>query len=102
MPDQPDIQQRIADIHAAHEWSPDEPYEGWGQCECDARWLKPSEHHTHVAEVLVSELGITREWALTGGAWQKVMSEAAAKDKAARWPESFGVASRFVTQWQDE
>lgn len=69
---------------------------GWNSYDAD-------DWRLHVAKVLVSELGITAEWALTsGGGRQKTMSERSAREKAKRWPEAFGVASRYVTRWVDQ
>lgn len=60
------------------------------------------DHYWPMVDEFMTQASIRREWALTRGAGQVVMSEAAARDKAERWPESFGVASRYVTQWSDE
>lgn len=117
----PDLQQRIADLMRTHRFerhseSRDGYFAWWGHCtgcafESDRRnsnyvgWeldMRDDEAR-HVAEVLVSELGITAEWALTsGGGRQKTMSERSAREKAKRWPEAFGVASRYVTRWADQ
>jgi len=59
---------RIAEVLRGHEWSPDEPFQGLGQCECDhqscigwATWA------AHVAEQIEAALGLTEETTKFGG-----------------------------------
>jgi hypothetical protein len=85
MPDQ--IVQRIAEVLMAHlDESTLDPETNFSKAVCGCGWKPPYRntsledavlvHARHVAEVLVSELGLTAEWALTsGGGRQTVMSE---------------------------
>jgi hypothetical protein len=56
-----------------------------------------------VASVLAAELGITEQWGLKSGnnPPNTMKSEALAKDRAQRWPESFTAVYRYTTPWEN-
>lgn len=104
----PDIQQRIAEVLRGHQ--------PWDTLVCDCGW--DSDHgqnswSSHVAEVLVSELGLTRRWAaLTSGGSMLLGSTCVDKETAEGIianneqanPKVLGVflGSRYVTEWVPE
>src|SRR5437899_2999706 len=61
------IEDRVTAVLRAHEWSPDEPFEGFGQCECDAHWFRWDEWAAHVSAAVVAELqpALGEIWTIT-------------------------------------
>lgn len=78
----PDIQQRIADI-LGDEWTDDIGPAEWSDFKNIQQWAD------HVAEVLVSELGLTRE--------NRIPEQPEPGERMHHVP-----ASRYVTEWVPE
>jgi hypothetical protein len=114
-----DIQQRIAEILRDH-WqdSGDSPWVRQYECGCGQKVddrTPETDHSTHVAEVLVPELGLTQEWgAVVEGetepdAWmddlewaQEQVAERCQSCDHCRNSIPKTLATRYVTEWVPE